>query len=40
MLKNKFEEISHSKNKLSDGLLKLKEANDIIVDLQDKLTKL
>lgn len=40
LLKRKYEEISLNKNKLSNGLFKLKEANDIIVDLKAKLTEL
>ncbi|EGR31243.1 hypothetical protein IMG5_115030 [Ichthyophthirius multifiliis] len=40
LLKNKQEQMESQKNKLSNGLFKLKEANDIIAELKEKLTEL
>ncbi len=40
LLKVKEEAISSNKNKLSNGLYKLKEANEIIAELKLKLTEL
>lgn len=40
LLKTKSEELSYTKNKLSNGLFKLKEAKELIADLEVKLTEL
>lgn len=40
LLKSKSEELSYTKNKLSNGLFKLKEANELIAGLKIKLKDL
>lgn len=40
LLKRKHSEINDSKSKLSNGLYKLKEANELIEGLKEKLTEL
>jgi dynein heavy chain, axonemal len=40
LLKRKHDELNDSKSKLSNGLYKLKEANELIEGLKEKLTLL
>jgi len=40
LLKRKYDEINSNKNKLSNGLYKLKQANQIIASLEEKLIEL
>jgi len=40
LLNKKYKELGNSKNKLKNGLTKLKDANDTIQELKVELTKL